>query len=150
MNELELRNQEIVSTIILKDVSLQEVGKIYGLSRERVRQILADYSTKIGIPLKTARKRGDHKKTIICAYCGKKKLVSRCQAIRYKRHFCNMECYSKYGKVLVICDGCGKPFFKGRNFVNRSRKGGRYQGKHYHSRECFYDNHPWKKKAEIA
>jgi len=65
--------------------SLQEIGKLYNLSRERVRQILKKYYPEY------THVQASHKEIRTCAQCGKKFFELRSS----RRKFCDRLCSSK-------------------------------------------------------
>ena len=91
--------------------TLKEIGDEYGVTRERIRQIILPYN--IPIPLKPKPKSQEEHN---CIYCGKN--------ISTKRKYCNKECnhlskhsgkkFSQYDYIELICDGCGKTFTRSK------------------------------------
>jgi len=120
------RNQAIIEEALLPESTLQSVGNHWGVTRERVRQIVSKATT---VPYQTIRD-GLIKDTtkFCCVACGKP--ISPRQAKAY----CSWRCSSvvvKYDfKNPKICKYCKKEFFPHRNWrslsVRRKSVSGQY------------------------
>ncbi len=73
---IELRN--LKNPLTNKFYTLREIGKVFNLSRERIRQIIGNTGFKDVLP----------HKIIICKYCGKKKEIAGSE----NRIYCSREC----------------------------------------------------------
>jgi len=88
-------------------VSLAEIGRRVGLSRERVRQI----ARKEGA---AARSRGEQRE-LVCPECGKVFTV-RSSSIEQRRRFCSRECSARsqrgprVERLTFSCEVCGQTY----------------------------------------
>ena len=75
--------------------TLQQIANEFGVSRERVRQILSLH-----------QKRTRHLKTTkyCCLRCGVE--------ITKNRKYCSQKCFFEDHNILVTCDHCGKQFYR--------------------------------------
>lgn len=135
------RNVEIVDLVSSGEYTLQEVGDMYNLSRERIRQLYFKVTRKSHTDIRriVQERKKQQKKFLkdetvkfVCLGCGKK--VKNKEAQR-KRTFCN-ECFYLYRvrhkdpTVILQCIVCGNQFHPYRNwlFVGSSL---------FNSRKCF-------------
>lgn len=128
------REQSIIDTRLHNPcATLQQIGDKYGISRERVRQIL--YRNKVRTSRLSTRK------TYTCNHCGNQFKSSN------PRMFCSIKCYSNSRRVWLICSECGGLIHRMQSlmyrydnpkvhrdkntvFCNRVCQG-KYLGKHY-------------------
>jgi len=78
-------------------MNMSEIANKVGISRQRVYQILREE----GLPTKHYQKMTQY----VCPVCG---------TIRAHK-FCSDECKKKWQQIPVICDRCGKLFFRNRH-----------------------------------
>ena len=111
------RNLEISTQVLFPDETLDSIGKKYGISRERVRQIFAKSSGN--------RKYGNIKKQLfaaskkyVCVICGKPLSLLQKQGKYQSKKFCSKACYRiacDFSNQVKICKNCKKEFFPHRN-----------------------------------
>ncbi|MBA7624844.1 hypothetical protein ES703_32258 [subsurface metagenome] len=75
---------------------------------------------KIKTYLKEIKKQGGFSIIAICDYCGKEYETRKSHFLIKKRHFCSMECYSKYRKELLPINE--QPAYKGVRQLNESKQ----------------------------
>jgi hypothetical protein len=101
------RNEEIAYRLGLGAHTLEDLAKIYGVTRERVRQIYVRETGKQWHQVKNTLKR--HQPKIYCLWCG-------IEIIGQRRKFCTPRHKIKYWAVkrditiTYICTFCGKKF----------------------------------------
>jgi len=101
--------------------TLREIGAVLGISFQRVHQLMQSY----GIPRRKA-------KIWFCKVCGQPILK------RGRRVFCSPECRKRYHWVLLVCDYCGRVFWRRRAQFRASNPKRGYTGKRFYcSRECY-------------
>jgi predicted RNA-binding Zn-ribbon protein involved in translation (DUF1610 family) len=99
--------------------TLADIGRELGVSRERVRQVLvrANIQTKI------------RKVKPFCKDCGNElthyNIYERCQ-----------KCLTIYKSVPLVCDNCGRMFYRGQSEVIAHSKDIRYKGKSFCCKKC--------------
>ncbi len=116
--------------------TLQQIGDMYNLSRERVRQVIAAYFVQHPDPELQSKirhyQKGGKILPVVCANCGiifKPKHNGR----RFCGRRCASEAWSKSRRVSFICEGCGK-------VCSRTKSDVRVQAKRHHSPPRFCDN----------
>jgi len=123
MTPLAERNAKIVRWATENPCSsLEQIGRYYGISRERVRQVIAK-AGKHKIAAQTARP-----PRRICEICGDGLTGDA-------RHY-HQQCKQARAWVTVICDGCGISFQKRANHVIRAQHDSRYTGRIFCSVPC--------------
>lgn len=124
-------NKEDAVQMIEKGKTLQEVGKKYDVSRERIRQI---YLRETGLRTKEVR---DIQKTKTCEFCGKEFVL---QNTSWRRRFCSYECrrefYLYYCYTLDVCKICGLAFLNPKSMGHHKEFcskvcSGKYAAKNY-------------------
>lgn len=132
------RNREIVKKAFLPDETLQSIADAYGITRERVRQIVNgvlgfDYGKAKG----RLRKISPYLK---CKWCG-----GQLGQGRIKTKFCSVRCrenFQKYDwKNLKKCEQCGDKFYPPRNWESM-REGLR----RFCSMKCYMESETFKEK----
>src|SRR4030042_3926598 len=76
--------EELVELYLRRHLSMEEIGKIYSLTRARISQLCRLYDIK---PVDA------EKVKIICDWCGKEKVKFRKQWRKSSTHYCSMRCY---------------------------------------------------------
>jgi hypothetical protein len=111
------RNQEIVKSVLLPFTTLQEIGDQWGLTRERVRQIIfkATDGGSYSAIKKSLREAIDNFR---CLSCGKP------LKDRDHKRYCSKNCYRFICQYdldhPVECRYCHQLFFRFRNVTNES------------------------------
>ena len=122
--KLKKRNELIVRDALLPVSTLASVADVYGITRERVRQIVKGS----GIDYKGVKGRlRSSSKYFYCYWCGKEIPPN----INSYAHFCSKRCRQHYynydWKSLRTCRFCGRKFFPNRNWdCSGSRGTGEY------------------------
>ena len=123
--------------------TLQEIGNCFGVTRERIRQILS----QAGSPAPAYRQ------TYLCIHCGKD------VGTRKTRLFCNRQCRHDYTHTQIACSHCGKLREYGiKDVVWQIEHGGRSGELFFCSKQCQgawlaenhgFGKHPENRSAEI-
>lgn len=106
--DFKLRTFSIMEARFKQELKLDEIAKIFSISRERVRQIISKNTGdgKTGFYPTT-------KEIVYCKYCQKKFLVSPYN----KRVFCSEKCSSVFREKNRKCNTCGsKNVYPGKTF----------------------------------
>ncbi len=102
-------------------LTLQQIGNKYGISRERVRQVLAKQG---------AITKHYHEKILYtCLNCGK--------VTPNKSGICSKKCKTDYNQITLICDNCGKLFNRVKNDIIRASNNENYKGHQFCNNTCF-------------
>ena len=140
-DELNRRALTMVKMRCDAGMTLQAIGNVFGLTRERVRQEL---KAKCGIDCQALPETNKvyHRVEVECAQCSKVFEVAAHQAKRQKHYFCSKRCCYEYVHPLYVCDRCGREFRRTRSQMSvklgGSRKDPRYQGGKYCSEACYH------------
>jgi hypothetical protein len=114
------RERELIATMLLPEETLRTVGERYGVTRERVRQVLESCFSRAGSDNGVKRildGREALKKiaeNLVCIWCGGN--LSR-HRVQISSHYCSEKCriaMTKIDKTEQTCDGCGKKYFPWR------------------------------------
>lgn len=96
-----------MAELIHEGKTLEEVGKLFGLTRERVRQI---FNATTGNNVMATRKA-----LLICKLCGKK-----FKTFYSQKEFCCIQCKTLFDKFdyskMITCIKCGGGFYPHRNW----------------------------------
>lgn len=116
------RNTEIVRLMMTANYTLDQVGQVFGISRERVRQILKRTTGKGAMHYRTIRSKRKRTRWLNqilfnCAGCGK--VVKRKDG-SHKKKFCqacrDIQVLEQRDPILVhVCEVCGESFHPYRN-----------------------------------
>lgn len=113
--EYEKRNEEIVGEALLPSKTLEKVALAYGISRERVRQIVWGSGVKY---VKAKTKLELASKYFWCVWCGRN--IPDARISRNLSKYCSAECRDCLSifdlKNLRVCKNCGGKFFPNRNW----------------------------------
>jgi len=113
MAEMTEKREEIKRLRVEEKWTLEGIGNKYGLSRERVRQILKSVGVT-GLPYA-------YESTRKCTQCKKEVPIIRRPHNPFSRNFfCSDKCRKDYHTVLLTCDGCGKMFTRSKVLVSRN------------------------------
>ena len=112
--------------------SLQEIGDYYGITRERVRQIL--------------QKQGVHKQRAFAPYAGP--VCSECAKRMPQAKADEPLCRKCRGMMFtMICTGCGEPFERSRRMILFAQ---RYQVKAYRGTAVYCTRACWAERADFT
>lgn len=118
------RNLRIIEKALLPNETLDSVGKVYGITRERVRQIL---KRNFKIPYRATKAllmNAGKRKGLRCLICGKVMPILR---IKKGSRYCSNKCrrvFEKYDfSEKLICQNCGGKFYSFRSYHLIKRKG---------------------------
>jgi hypothetical protein len=100
-------------------LTLQQIGNKYGISRERVRQVLA----KQGTTTKHYIKRQYSE----CLNCGKQTT---------NKLYCTKKCRTDYNQITLVCDNCGKSFNRKKSDIIRTSNNENYKGHQFCNSTC--------------
>jgi hypothetical protein len=118
------RETSIITKFLLPTENLSTIAKVYGLSRERVRQIISRANFRFKTNLKESKtyllKESPNLK---CYYCGQALLNKKDLTVKkYHTYFCSSSCYLKSHKFswhhILICQYCNSEYFPFRNKVH--------------------------------
>lgn len=91
---LHLKRRDEIAQLRRDGKTYREIGEVYGITRERVRQILVKHgdASLLGVDAPFGRQRreaSEKRRTVACATCGKEHVVH--QVLPYK-HYCSRAC----------------------------------------------------------
>ena len=130
--EIKERHWKIVEDVLAPVATLDSVGKMYGISRERVRQIFNKRLHQSPVLIRKSLKQ-EHGEKMCCVVCGE--ALSRYR-IQKGSKYCSTRCrklYEKYDWKPARCKQCGKMFLRNRNWTHTGGSG------KYCSLKCYYD-----------
>lgn len=85
------RNRYMIELHVVHRKTLTDIGKIIGVSRERVRQIVRRAGIPEDLTEEIRRKQSMNRVTHVCEWCGREKELRACDA--ENRRFCSTDCY---------------------------------------------------------
>lgn len=129
------RDKDIVMRIFFPGEVLQTIGDRWGLTRERVRQIISSYLS--GMDYVSARKTLEKESSMFkCFVCGDSLTVEKARKVN--SYYCD-KCTKLVGKYDLKdpaeCDYCGDIFFPYRNRKYTKRL--RQNGHQFCNRDCY-------------
>ena len=114
--EAQERARKMVETFLLEGATLEDIGRVYGLTRERVRQIMTKpWGTSLSEIREALRANAFQDSKVRCVACGGPRSSSRPGSTTCSRA-CRALLFRYDLNELRTCDNCGKEYHPYRNW----------------------------------